>query len=300
MEIRYKVGDFKRLVAESSNEFRPVIGAGVEKDNKENNGKAYKEAKSRAKDYNGGLSKEIGEEKPEYEKNDANRTTLDVNPENVSDEYKKRIKAQAEGYTSEMEKNNGIEKAGDFSDNGNIYDAIKKTGKEIHKNVSDFKASGVRARALPKGTFDREELYEERSGEANSMRNMIDALRNTIDESRNLVKEKKVPKTVYFKKTVFINESYMKSRIPDEFKKEGTEFIMKDRNGTEYLVEWKNGGAEVLSSKNQPQFDDAMDKFRRLSEYNGSDYSRSTASERLHENRDEFDRILNITRQKLK
>ena len=171
MEIRYKVGDFRRLVAESSNDFKPVIGPNVEKDNKENNGKAYKEAKSRAKDYDGGLSKKIGEEKPKYEKNDANRTTIDVNPVNVSDEYKKRVKAQAEGYTSEMEKNNGIDKTGDFSDNENIYDAIKKAGKEIHKNVADFKASGVRARALPKDTFDREELY--RDHEHNTLSGLI-------------------------------------------------------------------------------------------------------------------------------
>lgn len=300
MEIRYKVGDFRRLVAESSNDFKPVIGPNVEKDNKENNGKAYKEAKSRAKDYDGGLSKKIGEEKPKYEKNDANRTTMDVNPENVSDEYKKRVKAQAEGYTSEMEKNNGIDKTGDFSDNENIYDAIKKAGKEIHKNVADFKASGVRARALPKDTFDREELYEERSAEGNSMRNLIDTLKNTIDESRSLIKEKKAPKTIYFKKTVFINESYMKSRIPDEFKKEGAEFVMKDKNGTEYLIEWKNGAAEILSSANKAQFESDMEKFHRLSEYNRSAYNKSTATERLREGRDEFNRILQITRQKFK
>ena len=58
MEMTYNVSDLKRLIAESSNEFKAVLGPNVEKENKSNNGKAYSDAKKRAKDYDGGLAKE--------------------------------------------------------------------------------------------------------------------------------------------------------------------------------------------------------------------------------------------------
>ena len=66
MEMTYNVSDLKRLIAESSNEFKAVLGPNVEKENKSNNGKAYSDAKKRAKDYDGGLAKE--EKKVKYEK----------------------------------------------------------------------------------------------------------------------------------------------------------------------------------------------------------------------------------------
>ena len=40
MNKTYKVSDLKRLISESSNEFKAVIGTGIEKENKSNNGKA--------------------------------------------------------------------------------------------------------------------------------------------------------------------------------------------------------------------------------------------------------------------
>ena len=99
----------KQLVAESSNEFKAVLGPGVESGNKTNNGKAYSDAKKRAKDYDGGLEKEVGEERPKYEKWDDNKTTLDYNLPNASKKYKDRVKAQVKGYTSELEEKNGLE-----------------------------------------------------------------------------------------------------------------------------------------------------------------------------------------------
>ena len=75
----------KQLVSESSNEFKAVLGPNVEEEDKKNNGKAYSDAKKRAKDYDGGLEKEMLEDKPKFEKVDDNRTTLDYNPANATD-----------------------------------------------------------------------------------------------------------------------------------------------------------------------------------------------------------------------
>ena len=128
MEKTFKVSDLKRLISESSSEFKPVLGPNVEKDNKSINGKAYDDAKKMAKDFDGGLGKNVGGQGVKYEKTDANRTTLDYTPENATDSYRKRVKAQVKGYTSEAEMNNDIEKAADFSDNENIYNGIKDSG----------------------------------------------------------------------------------------------------------------------------------------------------------------------------
>lgn len=287
----------KAMLSERSAEFKPVIGPGVEKENMENNGKAYRESKKRAADYDGGLSRKA-DNRPEYVKDDPNKTTLDVNPESVTDEYRKRVKAQAEGYTSEAEKNNGIEKSGDFSDNGNIYDGIKKAGQEMHRNDAEYKASGLRAREFPKDRYLRDEIYEEkRSADGNEMRGLIDRfMAAAAPERKAPVYEEKSLKTVYFKKTRFQNESHMKSRIPDDFKTDGNIFRMKDRTGAEFILEWRDGGAEVLSSRNPEEAVRAVEECRRLSEYDRGGYRRSTVSDRTNENFDTYRKTMDLMR----
>lgn len=125
-QMTLTVGDLKSLIQESSNEFKAKLGPGVKSGNETNNGKAYKDAEKRAKDYDGGLADSVKVAK--YEKlGDDNRTTLDYDVDNVDDAYKKRVAAQVQGYTSDDEKNNKIEKLGDYSDNKDILDAIKKS-----------------------------------------------------------------------------------------------------------------------------------------------------------------------------
>ena len=221
MEQTLSVKALKRLVAESSNEFKAVLGPNVEKENKSNNGKAYSDAKKRAKDYDGGLAKE--EKKTKYEKTDGNKTTLDACPENASESYKKRVHAQVKGYASEQEMDNGIEKQGDYSNNENIYQAIKKSGQEMHDNEQSFKETGLQASKMPKETFKKEEMYESRDGF--DMRNLINTIKENSHIEKTPVHEQKSVKTVFFKKTSFLNEGHMISRIPDEFKNEGTQLL---------------------------------------------------------------------------
>ena len=131
MEQVISVKALKNLISEGSSEFKAKMGTNVESEDKKNNGKAYSDAKKRAKDYDGGLAKE--EKKVKYEKTDGNKTTLDAWPENAPESYKKRVHAQVKGYTSEQEMNNGIEKQDDYSNNEEIYQAIKKSGQEIRR-----------------------------------------------------------------------------------------------------------------------------------------------------------------------
>ena len=139
----FKVGELKRLIQESSNEFKAKMGNNVEKENKSNNEKSYKESEKRAKNYDGGLKKEVGEEKPPYEKIDGNKTMLNYNINNASKDYVDRVRAQVDGYTSTQEKNNGIEKTGDFSDNDKIYQAIKKNADDMNAYRKIEKTRGL-------------------------------------------------------------------------------------------------------------------------------------------------------------
>lgn len=282
MEQIISVKALKNLISESSNEFKAKIGPNVESEDKKNNGKAYSDAKKRAKDYDGGLSKEVGEEKAKFEKKDGNKTLLDYTPENASDDYKKRVHAQMKGYTSVAEMENGIEKCGDFSDNDNIYKGIKKSGEEMHKNEEDFKASGLQANKMPRKTFVKGEMYESKEGV--DMRNMINTLKEASYMPKPILKENTKLKTVYFKKTTFLNEEHMTSRIPDEFKNEGEQFKMKDKNGTEYIVEWNHGKAEILSYENKQKINETMEKFHHITNYKSNMTRTSTTNKNLQEN----------------
>ena len=299
MDITYKVSDLKRLISEGSNEFKAVLGPNVEKDNKSNNGKAYDEAKKRAKDFDGGLNKEVGDEKAKYEKLDANRTTLDYEPDNASDDYKKRVKAQVKGYSSEQEMNNGIEKAGDYSDNENIYNGIKKAGEKLHDNEKEMKKSGLQGREWKDEVFDKDAMYESKEGF--DMRQMLNRMMSNINESTETEAEntQKNIKTVFFKKTEFLTEGHMLSRIPDEFKKEGEQFRMKDKTGNEYLVEWRNNTGKVIAHGNKQGFNESLDRMKDLMGYKTND-TKTTMASRLNENDEMFSSTLDKARQIIK
>ena len=291
MKQTYKVSDLKRIISESSNEFKAVIGQGVEKENNSNNDKAYKEAKKRAKDFDGGLEKEMLQDKPKYEKVDGNKTTLDATPENVNDAYKKRVKAQAKGYTSELEEDNGIEKSGDFSDNEKIYNGIKDCGKKIHKAEDEFKFTKVQVRDNKPESFGKNEMYESKDGF--DMRKMIDMLKEntttTFERTNNNLK------TVYFKKTEFLTEGHMLSRIPDELKKDGERFKMIDKTGNQYIVEWRNNKGNILNHINESGRDESISRMRDLFNYKSSDSNTSRAM-RLDEGDSRFNETLKNAR----
>lgn len=280
-----------KLITESSQEFKAKLGPGVESKDKEINDKAYSDAKKRAKDFDGGLDKELGEEKSEYKKDDFNRTTLDYEPENATPEYKKRVHAQAKGYNSKAEMNNGIEKTGDFSDNENIYKEFKKSGEDFHNSQKDLKKSGLQAREWPDEVFDKESMYESKDGF--DMRQMINRMSSMENKQMKPITEQM--KTVLFKKTEFLNESHMISKIPDDFKVNGTSFKMKDKKGDEYIVEWKNNKAYVVNHLYKQQLSEEMNRIKELMGYKSSDSSTSSST-RLNENDERFLTTLNKVR----
>ena len=269
--VAFSVKELKGLIQESSNEFKAKLGPGVKSGNETNNGKAYRDAEKRAKDYDGGLADSVKIAKYDKTKEaDQNRTTLDYEVDNVDQAYKDRVKAQAEGYTSVAEKENGIEKQGDFEGNKRIFDALKDDSDKWKDEREMVKRGGLTARTTPEGIFEHDSLYE----------------------GRNV-------KTAYFKKTTFLTEGHMMSRIPDEFKVEENVFRMKDKTGNEYLLEWKNGKAEIISHSNKRGMDESIERMKALYGFKASDYYKGTsASSRLAESEagftDTLDKARNI------
>ena len=132
----YKFSELSRLIQES-NEFKPVIGKNVIKDDAKNNVEAVDDIMKDTGKMKGESVEESKKTNPEDAK-DYNKTTLDVNfTTKPSKEYEERVKAQVHGFPSkDNEENSKIEKENeslDFEGNKEFY----KNQSEKHKEVSD-------------------------------------------------------------------------------------------------------------------------------------------------------------------
>lgn len=276
-KISYKVGDLKRIIAESAQEFNPVLGPGVKSDNKSNNEKSYKDAEKAAKDFDGGLKNEKKGELPPKE--DYNRTTLDYNPRTeVSKEQKDNWEAQAKGYTSKLEEENGIEKGGaEFDNDGKIVDQFKKASEKINKEKNAIAKSGIQGHNLD------------------------------IKEKNTMLENKKpVAKRLTFKHTRFLNEAQMLSRIPEEYKRDGQVIYMNDVAGNEYVVECAKSETtgfietNVVSHKNDKLMNEQVSRIQELFDYKTPATCAPTSMEtRINESKG-FEDLMNLSRSLVK
>ena len=270
----YNVGELRALVKEARQEFKPVLGPDVKRNDEKNNSESYKEAKKRAKDFDGGLEEPKKKEKlqPKYHHN-ADLLDYDFATE-PSDEYKERVKAQTMGYDTVSAMKSGTERGGvEMDDDARIYkwmsDAHDKRTEE--RKMRD--ESGLQARMYPKGTFDRGSMFK---------------------ESKN-TKEKKLK----FKHTKFLNEEMVLSRIPEEYKKDGQRIHMSDSYGNEYVVECQKinstGNVEVniVSKSNKLDEQKQVDRIFELMDYKTP--KGMTPNDRVNESK-EFSKIMDMTR----
>lgn len=270
----YKVSDLKKIINESMN-YDPKLGDGVESEDKKNNEKAYKEIEKQAKDYDGGLDKTKNVNKgvkftPNTFELDDNKTTMDYSFDyEPGDKFKKRVKAQVKGYTSELEEDNDTEERNaEFDSNEEIYDELKKRH-EVQADMKKLgKEAGLTAREMPSKIFDKESMFQE----------------NKEGQKNNKMKK------LCFKHTKFISENHMLSRIPEEYKVDGNKFIMKDADDTEYMVEWKveNNINEPIIEKrvSERQLTEEFNRIKHLYGYNSKDYFQTTTSQtRLSEDK---------------
>ena len=274
-EISYTAGELRRIIAESQqSEFKPKFGPNVERDDKKNAQDAYKTAEKRAKDYDGGLKTP---EKNKLEpREDGNKTMLGLNYEaDPGERFKERVKAQAMGYSSDLEKKNDIEKVGEFNDD--FYENEKKTVEKMADDRENVGTSGLVSSKLKEKDSDYGKVH-------------------------TAFKESKTPlKRLTYHHTKFINESQIFTKIPEDFKVDGNKFIVRDATDSEYLIEWcvdeKNNISEgrIINERNLKEANKTIDRMAELMGYNSSSiYGRSASKSVVNENKNVEEMLKNI------
>lgn len=248
MERLYRIGDLRGKIKESSQEFKPVMGDNVEKDNANINAEAYKEMSKATKNYDGGARNE-SKKKVTYPDSD-NRGMQDLEYDSINDAFKERVQSQMKGYVSA-----DAEKKHKNDDFGNAeFDTIEKMDdhhNRLQKGKLSAKKIGLTSREIDGKEFD--------------------------NLTQNVFEDKKLYQ-IKFKNTVFITENHMLSKVPDDFKVEGRRFIMKDKNNNEYIVEW--GKNPKVSAKTK--INEQKNRIHELFNYKRSE-SNTTSHVRLSE-----------------
>lgn len=244
----YNIGDLRGKIKESSQEFKPVMGTDVEKDNKKINAEAYAEISKATKNCDGGARNE-SKKAINYPDSD-NRGMQDLEYDSINEPYKERVRSQMKGYASaEAEKEHKNDPMGnaEFTDISNMDDRHEK----LQKGKLAAKTIGLTSREIPKEDFKN--------------------LTQSVFEDKKLYQIK-------FKNTVFITENHMLSKVPDDFKVEGRKFIMKDRENNEYIVEWHE--KPIVSAKTK--INEQKNRIHELFNYKRTE-SNTTSSMRLTE-----------------
>lgn len=276
--LSYNVGELRRVIKESSNEFKAKLGPNVERDNKKNNRESYNKSKERAKDFDGGLEEPKKKEIPP--RTDGNATMFDLNPvTEPSKEYQEDQEARMKGYTTKMEEDNGIKKAGaTFDSDGKLLKNYQDARDARNKEKEDIESSGLVGRVM----YDKD--------------------KNKFKKN-TLCKENMKAKRLIFKNTRFMNESQMFDRIPEEYKVDGQKIFMKDGYENEYLVECEKNEmgvieTNIVSYNNKNIMNEQVDRIFDLFQYNDKE---EKAERNYHTNINEdkeFKDLMDVVRNK--
>jgi len=240
----------KRMIkeAKSKDEFAPVFGKDVVKNNKKYNDESYKLTKKRTNAIEGAVGGiEITEENDTdaqvaFERSSKGNERLKYDLP-VSDRTKEHIEKHIVGK-------NGKEVAPGESVKGN--EKFLKKAKRLNK-------------------WDNENPGHNTS---------VDQIA-PIEKTANLKKHSGVKenrKRLNFKRTLFLSEEHMFNLIPEDFKKDGYKFYMKDRDDNDFLLEWsdKENKPFILDSVNKNMINESFNTFHRLLNYKSSDYVKTT------------------------
>ena len=286
MDIRYRVGDLRENAAErfrnrsmrkglreEKSDFKPVVFG--DKESKKINDDAYKAMRKEVSKHDGGLSDyrhRYGDAEESFGYND-NRGMHDLRYDNINGEFEDRVKSQAKGYVSaQAEKLHKKDAFGNakFDDDRETVKPMAKHAKRIKRSHDTASEIGLTGRELPKKD--------------------IEALDKTaLGEGRKI-------KVISFNRTQFVNENHVMSRIPDNYKVEGSRFIMKDMKNNQYLVEWHDNDPQITKKVNMKTVTEETERAKQLWGYCPGKASQGTnPSMRLNEE-SELDKMMKRTR----
>jgi len=258
MIAKINVGDLRRVIKESQNEFKPTV-FGMDK-SKEINDKAYSDIKKETEKYDGGLTKEKKQIGGGISATD-NKGMHDLTYDNINKPFQDRVKSQMKGYPSkDAETKHKDDEFGNatFDNDGNIYNAAKDHAKAVKDGKDAAVEIGLTGSKLNKTDVEKQ--------------------RKTMGESKKI-------KMLTFKNTQFISENHMLTRIPDEYKTEGNRFVMKDSADNQYLVEWHAKEPMVTKKPNMTLVNEQKERMKQLWGYKCAEAKTSTSSFRVQEDK---------------
>lgn len=293
----YTVRELLQLNEESApkNEFKPKFGNGAKRGSSEND-KAVKEILKNVQAYDNVGRTEKAKRKPEVEFEDYNKTTMDVNFEyEPGKEWKERVKKLAtKGTESDM--------ADYFDTKGNekFYKDREKMSKDraernknerekgiVGRNNKDHKAKDysdktafvneeITAAAAPANHVSQFTHDPAKVDDDEGDISMNGGIEHTKQQQRHTVSESKPLKRLKFKNTVFLSESQVLAKVPDDYKIDENRFYMQDKTGTDYLVECKADPfgyvhMTIENKINKVQINEELEKIKRLSGYSYGD-----------------------------
>ena len=252
LEEYYTIGEL--LLNETSGtkqEFKAKIGNGVESSNKREQEKAVRDITKDAEELDKVGRKNEKPVQPRVEFPDYNKTTLDVNFEYEPDDaWKERVKAQVEGYPSVQNKEkNGYDQSLGFDGNENFYKARKEMSNDRNDLDTIERESGLKAR-IKKDEID----YSNKT---------------PFNEAKQI-------KRLKFKNTIFLSESHLLSKVPEDYRVDENKFYMQDKTGTDYLIECKADPfgyvhMQVVNKFNKQVINEELEKMKKLAGYRYSD-----------------------------
>ena len=255
MVTRINVGELRRVIKESTNEFKPVVFGDAE--TKKINDKAYRDIKNETDKYDGGVGKKDQKPGGGISATD-NKGMHDLTYDNINKPFMERTKSQMKGYVSkdaeDKHKNDEFGNA-TFDDNGKIYDAAKDHAEAAKQGKDTAAEIGLTGSKLNKKDLE--------------------------DNDKTMYESKKIKRLTF--KTQFISEGHMLSKVPDELKVEGKKFIMRDTADNEYLVEWSNKEPKVEKKLNMTLVNEQKERMKQLWGYKSTEASKTTAEFRIQE-----------------
>jgi len=241
----------QEMLKESIPGYKPILGPNVEASNKKTNAESNKKT---LEDTGAASKKNIGDESKPVVFNTAkgeinnNKTNLDLEyPSDPGDAWKERVKKGVEGDST---MGNNVDKDDAASNEGNkeFYKAAKKSDEDITDAKHELETTGLVSKFidLPK--------------------------KATAFEGVDITKTKHLN----FKSTQFLGENHMFSLIPEDYKKDGSTFIMKDKAQNEYLIEWKVDGlinkGIIKAYENKIKLIEEFNRIKKLYNYKSEDH----------------------------
>jgi hypothetical protein len=197
---------------------------------------------------------------------------------------KARIKKDEIDYSNKTAFNESIFNKGSQYKTNSVYELAEKNGVKLSGEKDNGDGTFTFTVIMPGDTDDG---YQEKvKSLIKDIRSMYDGkyikCQNDINHyyitvtNQNSLNEAKQIKRLKFKNTIFLSESHLLSKVPEDYRVDENRFYMQDKTGTDYLIECKADPfgyihMQVVNKFNKQVINEELEKMKRLAGYRYSD-----------------------------